>query len=181
MFIMIKKSYKIQKRNRIIMKMCEECGLHPANIHLTQIVENETQSFHLCEECAQKRGINISIDEETMIAKASAIPPSLWPVEADRECPSCRMKLSEFRSKGWLGCSGCYKAFEEEIEALLLQSNGSTEHKGKRYRQNAAGQKEKADLSQLRSELDSAIKNEEFERAAKLRDAIHHLTGTEAR
>lgn len=167
------------------MKMCEECGLHPANIHLTQIVGNETQSFHLCEECAQKRGINISIDEEAMHSDAdadtSAIPLSPGPAGDDRECPSCRMKLSEFRSKGWLGCSGCYRAFEEEIEALLLQSNGSTEHKGKMYRQSAADKKEKADVSQLRSELDSAIKNEEFERAAKLRDAIHQLTGTESR
>jgi protein arginine kinase activator len=161
------------------MKMCEECGLHPANIHLTQIVENETQSFHLCEECAQKRGIHLSIDEEAMNAKA--VPLSPPPLEVDRECPSCRMKLSEFRSKGWLGCSGCYKAFEGEIEALLLQSHGSAEHKGKMYRQNAVDKKEKAYVSQLRSELDSAIRNEEFERAAKLRDAIHHLMGTEAR
>ena len=105
------------------MNMCQECGLHPANIHLTQIVENETQSFHLCEVCAQKRGINISIDEETMKASALALPvtSSPGPVESDRECPSCGMRLSEFRSKGWLGCPGCYKAFEGEIEAILLQ------------------------------------------------------------
>lgn len=163
------------------MNMCEECGLHPANIHLTQIVENETQSFHICEACAQKRGINISIDEEAMkvSALASPVPVFPGPVEADRECPSCGMKLSEFRSKGWLGCSGCYKAFEKEIESMLLQSHGSTEHKGKIYREFSLDKKEKTDVSHLRSELNSAIKNEEFERAAKLRDAIHDLMGTE--
>jgi protein arginine kinase activator len=159
------------------MSICEECGARPANIHLTQIVENESQSFHLCEECARNRGINISIDEAAI--KADSGSPAA--PEPERECPTCRMKLSEFRNKGWLGCPDCYGAFEGEIEAILLQSHGSTDHKGKRYWRSSVDQKEKADVSQLRSELDSAIRNEEFERAAKLRDAIHHLKGTEAR
>lgn len=159
------------------MNMCEECGTQPANIHLTQIIANETQSFHLCEECARKRGINVSIDEEAVTS--SSLTPA--PAEVDRECPACKMKLSEFRSKGWLGCSGCYNAFEEEIEALLLQSHGSTEHKGKMYRKSAPDKHARNDVSKLRSELSAAIKNEEFERAAQLRDAIHHLTGAEAR
>ena len=159
------------------MKMCDECGLLPANIHLTQIIENETQSFHLCEECARKRGINISIDEEAMNAQADPLSPS--PLETDRECPTCRLKLSEFRSKGRLGCPGCYASFEGEIGALLL-AYGSTEHKGKPYRRSVADKQEKADVSRLRSELDAAIRNEEFERAAKLRDAIHDLPSTRA-
>jgi protein arginine kinase activator len=159
------------------MDQCEECGTRPANIHLTQIVENESQSFHLCEECAKKRGINISIDGEQVLA----VPDSPAPQEPDTECAACHMKLSEFRSKGWLGCPACYTAFETEIEGLLRESHGSTEHKGKAYRRNVAVGKAKTDVSRLRSELDSAIKNEEFERAAKLRDAIHSLTGMESR
>jgi protein arginine kinase activator len=151
------------------MNMCEECGVRPANIHLTQIVENETQSFHLCEECARKRGINISIEEQNIsLSAVSPEPVEKVEQEPDRECPVCRMKLSEFRSKGRLGCPDCYRAFEEEIGALLLQSHGSTLHKGKMYRKSALDKQEKTDVSQLRSELNIAIKNEEFERAAQL-------------
>jgi protein arginine kinase activator len=162
------------------MNMCEECGAHPANIHLTQIVENETQSFHLCEDCARKRGINISIDEEAMKAETLGIPFIVPEAEVDPECIGCGMKLSEFRDKGLLGCSDCYASFEREIEAMLMQTNGSTEHKGKRYGKAVLVKKEKTDVSRLRSELDAAIKNEEFERAAKLRDAIHQRMGAEA-
>lgn len=158
------------------MKLCDECSLRPANVHVTQIVDNEAQSFHLCETCAQKRGITISIDEEAM----AAAPLSPSPPEVDRECPSCRMKLSGFRSAGRLGCPGCYTAFEREIEDLLLQFHGSTEHKGKMYGRYAGDVPPGADVSRLRTELDSAIRNEEFERAAALRDAIHSLTGAES-
>jgi protein arginine kinase activator len=161
------------------MKMCEECGLHQANIHLTQIAGNESQSFHLCETCARKRGITIAIDEEAINAGEAQLSPA--PIEPDRECPSCLTKLSEFRDTGRLGCPDCYHAFENEIEELLLQFNGSAEHKGKSYRGETVDKKDKTDLSLLRSELDSAIRNEEFERAAKLRDAIHHQRGMEAR
>ena len=45
------------------MNMCDECGINPANIHLTQILQNETHVFHLCDECARKKGINISIQD----------------------------------------------------------------------------------------------------------------------
>jgi protein arginine kinase activator len=158
------------------MNLCEECGLRSANVHVTQIVDNEAQSFHLCEACARERGISISIDEAAM----EAAPPSPAPAEPDRECPSCRMKLSEFRSRGRLGCPGCYKEFEREIEDLLLQSHGSTEHKGKMYGRGSGDGPGVTDVSHLRTELETAIRNEEFERAATLRDAIHSLLNAES-
>ena len=37
------------------MNMCDECGINPANIHLTQILQNETHVFHLCDELPVKR------------------------------------------------------------------------------------------------------------------------------
>ena len=155
------------------MKMCDECGLHPANIHLTQIIDNESQSFHLCEECAEKRGIHITIDEEAMSGEVPFAPEEDL---EDQECPACGMKLSEFKTKGWLGCPSCYQAFEKDIEELLLNVHGSSEHKGKKYHHSpVADETKKEDLSLLKNKLNAAIKNEEFERAALLRDAIHGL------
>ena len=155
------------------MKMCDECGHRPANIHLTQIVDDESQSFHLCEECAEKRGIQVSIDDEPVSSGATA-NVSTQGME-DIECTSCRMKLSEFKTKGWLGCPACYQSFEKEIEQLLLHVHGSSEHKGKKYHRHLIEKTGDADLSKLRLKLDAAIKNEEFERAALLRDVIHGL------
>ena len=157
------------------MKLCDDCGLFPATVHLMQVADgNETRSFNLCVECAKKRGIQISIGE----AAADDVSPApvQRPAVRERECPSCRMKLSDFRHKGRLGCPACYGAFAEEIETLFRQVHGSSEHKGKKYRCESANDPGEG-LSRLRVDLASAIKNEEFERAALLRDAIHGLKG----
>jgi protein arginine kinase activator len=154
------------------MKQCQECGLHPATIHLTQIIDNETLSFHLCEECAQKRGIHISITQQP----APDVRPEPSPALPDRECGSCKKKLSEFKSKGWLGCPSCYRAFEKEVDELLFRMHGSLEHKGKGYRSMMAT----AVLSgsDLQLALKAAIQDEDFERAAVLRDSIQDQKGT---
>ena len=108
------------------MNMCDECGINPANVHLTQILQNETQVFHLCDECARKKGINITIQEENTeeIDKPEG-------ANNDIICSRCGLKFSDFRSKGWLGCAECYNSFEKEIDELLVQVHGSAIHKGK--------------------------------------------------
>ncbi len=152
------------------MNMCDECGINPANIHLTQIQQNETHVFHLCDECARKKGINISIEDE-LISESDPNEKIL-----QKSCSRCGLKFSDFRNKGWLGCSGCYNTFEAEIDELLVQVHGSSMHKGKKYSGlTAAGGSVNGQIKRLRHELAIAIKNEEFEQAAMIRDTIHSL------
>ncbi len=152
------------------MKNCDECGMKPANIHLTQVMNNETEVFHLCDECAKKKGISISVDN--VLEQSDSVV-----VEKNKRCDSCGLNLSEFRSTGLLGCSGCYTAFENEIDELLVQVHGSAVHKGKRYLNGAEGEQKvcDCDIERLRREMELAIRNEEFEQAAAIRDVIHNL------
>jgi protein-arginine kinase activator protein McsA len=96
------------------MKMCDECGINPANIHLTQIMQNQTQIHHLCQECARKMGINISVNVDESGSGQET-------TESDKSCDKCGMKYSEFRSKGWLGCTECYQAFEKRSMRCLFR------------------------------------------------------------
>lgn len=153
------------------MKLCDECGKNPANIHLTQIMQNETHVSHLCEECAKKKGISISINDDAGASAQQVTAPVV-----DKTCRHCGYTYENFRSKGWLGCSDCYDAFQKEIDELLIQMHGSTVHKGKQYMprfrtQQALG----GEVKRLRQELAIAIKNEAFEQAATIRDAIHSI------
>ncbi len=152
------------------MKICDECGMNPANVHLTQIMQNETQVFHLCEDCARKKGISISVSEgaEEEGEKTDVLE------EEDVVCSGCGLKLSEFRAKGWLGCAHCYDAFAQQIEKLLVQVHGAAVHKGKKY-VCAVEESGKGDIERLRHDLDAAIRNEQFEQAAAIRDAIYNL------
>ena len=154
------------------MKRCDECGINPANIHLTQIMQNETHVSHLCEECARKKGINVSLNEETEEASPQKKAPA-----PDKTCERCGCTYAQFRSKGGLGCSECYRAFEKEIDELLIQMHGSLVHKGKNYAVSSetATQELNGEMKRLRQELAVAIKNEAFEQAATIRDAIQSI------
>jgi len=153
------------------MSKCDECGANPANVHVTQIVSGKTTLMHLCEECARKKGINISIATEN--APAAQAPAAS--AEDGKVCPGCGLKFGEFRASGVLGCSSCYVAFEKEIDRLLVQVHGSSVHRGKRPTKAARGDDSPPDISRLRVQLDKAIRDEEFELAAALRDVIKGL------
>lgn len=154
------------------MDICDECGVEPASIHLTKVSQNKTMVFHLCEKCAKMNGINISVQDESF----QELIKSKEDIEPDISCTNCGMKYSEFRAKGWLGCSSCYSAFEKEIDELLVQVHGSSVHKGKQYKRTSFQTEiSKGEMKRLRHELAIAVKNEAFEHAAKIRDAIHSL------
>jgi protein arginine kinase activator len=91
----------------------------------------------------------------------------------------CELKLSDFRAKSWLGCASCYAAFEQEIDAVLVQVHGAREHKGKQYKgcEKVLPRDAGVDINELRKKLDVAVRNEEFELAAELRDRINRITG----
>jgi len=158
------------------MKKCDQCGVQPANIHVTHIVNGETTVLHLCEECAQKKGITISINVD---APLKIDRPAEGPPAADTQCPECELKLSDFRAKGRLGCASCYAAFEKEIDAVLVQVHGAREHKGKQYKgcEKVLPRDAEMDIGELRKKLDAAVRNEEFELAAELRDTISRIAG----
>jgi len=151
------------------MQQCEECGNNPANVHLTQISPEGTVVMHLCEECAKARGIAVTIGQAPASAPAKASEPEVT-------CPRCGLTYTAFREQGRLGCAECYRAFGEHIDRMLAQMHGACVHRGKVYQRPAAGRATRLDITRLRGELERAVRNEDFEEAAKLRDTISALS-----
>ena len=151
---------------------CEICGARKAVIHVQQVIGKERVDLHLCEECARKKGISVTISgDEPTGSDVRKNEPVI-----DITCSRCGCTYEQFRSKGWLGCAECYTAFEKEIDTILMQMHGSLMHKGKRYRTpGSTPQALTVEIKRLRHELAIAIKNEEFEQAATIRDAIHSI------
>jgi protein arginine kinase activator len=164
---------------------CDNCGEREAVIHLTQIVNNTVTTVHLCEQCAAERGV----DTEAQVAKyplgdflaslGEAVGAAVGG-RGDAACPSCGATLQDFRQTGRLGCAECYVTFAPQLRDLLRRIHGTTQHGGERYRGPsagaAAGQGEAAaGLAELRERLRRAVAAEDFEEAARLRDAIRGL------
>jgi protein arginine kinase activator len=95
--------------------------------------------------------------------------------EGSLKCPSCGMTLAEFRNKGRLGCAQDYEVFREHLRPLLLRIHNASAHKGRLPGRDEQTLARERDLTRLRAELDTAIKNEAYENAARLRDQIQGL------
>lgn len=159
---------------------CDQCGNSEAVIHLTQIVDNEMGTAHLCEDCAAEKGLepgqgmsNVPLTDFLAQMGESATEKE---VEEAAECPFCGLQQKRFKKTGRAGCPQCYVTFEPHLRNLLRRLHGGTQHIGKVYLPpdpSEAAREER--LAGLRRRLDRAVHSEDFERAASLRDQIRSL------
>jgi protein arginine kinase activator len=159
--------------------LCDHCGENEAIVHLTKIQNNQMMSLHLCESCAAEEGLepganvgNLPLTDflAQMGKGGTAEAPAGGP------CSYCGLRLEDFKKTGRLGCPHCYVTFEPHLRGLLRRLHGGTQHLGKVYLPpdpTRAEQQER--LAGLKRKLDWAVSNEDFERAAQLRDMIRDL------
>ena len=95
---------------------------------------------------------------------------------ASLTCPVCKLNFVEFRNTGLLGCPADYDIFEKALVPLIERSHeGASHHVGKIPRRLDAPRPTSTDLVKLRQELNKAIVQEQYEKAARIRDKIRHL------
>jgi protein arginine kinase activator len=150
-------------------------------LHITEVTgENQFEELHLCEECAQKY-----LSEPQSKASGPKGMESLASADTDetaalnqRECPACGIKFLDFRNSGRLGCPHDYEAFRDQLVPLLENIHGEARHCGKTPRREPRTRQIRAELAQLRKQLQQAVNRENYEEAAKLRDKIRRLEQT---
>ena len=156
------------------MKKCRQCS-KPATLHITELRQGDVVEIHLCEGCARdylSQGDSTpSEPSEFEFAKESDKDESVDEID-DRSCPNCGITFREFRSSGRLGCPHDYVEFEAELVPLLENIHGETQHCGKLPQRAPDTSRRQHELVRLRSELKSAIDEENYEIAAELRDQI---------
>jgi len=159
---------------------CQVCKERMATIHLTEINSGERFESHLCESCAQEQGLavksQIPLNELLSTLLAAQEQGSTEESVADKTCPQCGMTLEGFQKESLLGCPYDYDVFDKTLQMIIEKSQGgNTTHQGKvptRVPQDTAAQVE---LMTLRQQLEAAVKAEDYEKAAKLRDKIEHI------
>ncbi len=166
---------------------CERCGENEANLYIKKIFNGETYEENICSECAEKEEYDILGDLgdsmkdfclETIMMGLSAYEDSAKYEEVEdftKACARCGSTYQDILRSGFFGCSNCYQEFHEEASNILKQMNGTAVHRGKvpvRFRK---GMDLKKKIDQKQIELDRAIKDENYEYAAMLRDEIRKL------
>jgi protein arginine kinase activator len=156
------------------MTKCKRCQ-KTATLHITEIRSGTVQELHLCETCAQQY-LNQEQDEASDSNEEVSQKESESLEEFDHlVCPNCGITFREFRSQGRLGCPHDYIAFAKELKPLLENIHGETQHNGKFPKRAPHASQLQYRLIKLRSDLRSAVEEEEYERAARIRDEIQSL------
>ncbi len=164
--------------------LCDNCKERDAVINLTQVEHDSKVTLHLCEQCAQQKGVETggTVLKSPLGGFLTALGKggggaALLPSPTDGlRCAACGATLRDFRDSGRLGCDQCYVTFDFHLRDLLRRLHGSSQHVGERYE--VAGVDEadpKSRLLELRAQLRRAVESENFELAAELRDRLRVL------
>lgn len=173
--------------------LCEKCKKNNATVHYRYNENGNITEIHLCNMCAKNEGLIQSTgstssgflygqgavdDYFTASALNSLFGNPIFlknQYMKNKICPSCGLSDSELRSGGKFGCPECYSVFSDVIDNMLKKMHLSNEYKGMK----PAGQSKKISLKKrienMREDMQKAVDRQEYEEAARLRDAIKKL------
>ncbi|TFG89938.1 MAG: hypothetical protein E4G71_06045 [Candidatus Atribacteria bacterium] len=168
--------------------LCQICKKKEVTITFTKIVGVQKTEIHLCKDCAPFFSDKFSIfplpqfDINDLLAgllNAIDLYHKEEGIIAGKEvkCSNCQLTYDEFKRSGKLGCSVCYRDFREQLTPLLRRLHGNSEHVGKIPQHSKSKLNKIRKIKQLRKELQELVLEEEYEKAAKIRDEILKLEG----
>lgn len=160
---------------------CERCGVEPAVVYVTHVVNGQKTERRLCEACAKQEGAwpGVALNWPAQLGQIfGGMVPGPAKAEtslAQIQCARCGWTTAHLQQTGQLGCDVCYETFGPLLEPTLRRIHGAVEHGGKIPQRVGGVLRAERELVQLRDALRQAIEQEEFERAAELRDQIREL------
>ncbi len=169
--------------------ICQECNQNPATLHFTKIVNGEKTEVHLCEKCAQEKGEMFMLHGGSSFSFNNLLAGILnmdtafqhpnqnaFQQEEVLQCEKCSMTYPQFINTGRFGCSHCYETFKEQLKPVLRRLHGGNwSHHGKIPKRAGGWIHLRKKIEELKGLLKEKITNEEFEKAAEIRDEIRSL------
>lgn len=165
--------------------LCQHCQKNEATTHVKTMINGEYAEYRLCPECAHELGYDSMFPDFTADfggLLGSFLSAALPARSGATHCKLCGSTMNDIKKTGKVGCSECYDTFFSELMPTIRNVHGNTEHIGKRpvieyetVEDDKPEKQEDKKLESLKAELKQAIEDENFERAAELRDKIKEL------
>ncbi len=160
--------------------ICSSCQKLKATVHQLDVVYTDAGHAQVlakdfCEVCAQKAGLPVPKAASfpkiiSLLSKAflpmDAATPTTPDAQENLACPDCGWTLRDLHQTNRLGCPKDYEVFADYVGEMLEQLHGYSQH---------VDWREDSLLDQLSAELNEAIRKENYEAAARLRDRIRAL------
>ncbi len=161
---------------------CQRCGA-PATRFLKLVAGGQMLSLSLCAACAGK-----SLLGEPLPASAAGLVLAIPLPKGRGRCPACGFRWADFERQQRLGCPECYASHSDPALELVARHQPELAHKGRRpgtpvaplQRELEGLRPEPAepaatDAATLEARLAKAVAAEDYESAARLRDALAAL------
>lgn len=162
---------------------CQKCGKREADTHVKSVINGEFAEYDLCSDCAKEMGYtnmfsDFANDFSSLLGSffSNALPAR---TQATR-CEVCNTGYADIARTGMMGCANCYKIFSDQLTPTIRRIHGNITHCGKRSKASGTVSEKPADnggskIDDLKRQLEAAVKNQEFELAARLRDEIKDM------
>jgi|YelNatPaOPRAMG01_1025707.scaffolds.fasta_scaffold00401_20 protein arginine kinase activator len=145
--------------------LCQNCGKNPVELFIEIHSLEGKEKIALCRECFKDYYSHLlnktlrQIIEKTIFGE-------------EKTCPYCGKDLDEIKEEKKVGCVNCFKFFKEEIEELIKKRYGNKTYKGRAPKFYGDKMEE---ILKNKILLSKAIEEENYERAAEIRDYLRKL------
>ena len=163
---------------------CTECNNREAVVFVKKNINGKITEQALCEECAAKNGAGAFENLGFGLFGNSFFKniPSIRSIENDvKRCNLCGSTFEDIRRTGKIGCAECYDVFAKELEPTIKGLYGNMRYNGSvpgSFTEEPKEVKEKSsEIETKKEELREAVADENYERAAQIRDEIKSLEG----
>ena len=162
--------------------LCQNCGKYEATTHVKRIINGESAEVHLCSDCAKALGYNdvfggFGNTFGDLLGSFFGEPQVGAISSRTLRCEKCGNTFNDIVNSGKIGCADCYTTFYDKLLPSLQRIHGKTRHEGKNptiIKAEATNIKINP-VEDLENELKQAIEEQNFEKAAQLRDKINEL------
>jgi protein arginine kinase activator len=182
---------------------CQCCNRKKATVRICDLEDNSIAEQHnVCADCFALvkrylfdmarplaatadivREVQSMLNADQTALALPETPGALAPLASNVPvCPECGMTLADFKARGRFGCPRDYEVFAEHLDPLFerIHDVQPPRHKG-RTPEALEGRDvivaRTRQLAQMRERLEAAVREENFELAARLRDEINELQG----
>ena len=155
---------------------CEECKINQAVHHEIVEINGQRAEKHLCSACRKKRD-DFSLLKFSGFGNLFGTFTEGAAIDKKKQiiCGECGTTYNEFLKTGYLGCAHCYEEFRNALTPIIYKTQGAVLHTGKRPKPTAEDLKQQKVLK-LKKELESAVAEERFMDAQKLKNELDKLT-----
>ena len=158
---------------------CEKCKQNEATYFYEESVNGKTRTLSLCAQCAAKEESTHTFFSpayhENLLGELFGLGAHKPRGNEARSCPDCGARWSDIVRSSKACCPGCYAAFSDLFEPTLRRLHGNVTHTGRVPAARRALREQEDRLATLKKELQEAIASENYEQAAKIRDAIRAM------